>query len=112
MIDFDERVLALADRLKTGWELCDFLGVTEREVMVFQTIRACRLNVQEGRGLFSYRGDGCIKDKQFGGSDNASAYSYLVDKEFFVEGKHDGKVTIVPTMKLITKLEVHLDKKG
>lgn len=95
---------AVRARLKDSFSLCEFMGVTEREVMVFQTIRAAVTNLDSLGEPYSVRGSGVFTVAGNGLFDNRSAYTYLVDKGYFDEEDRDGLTLIFPTRKLLNEL--------
>ena len=113
-MDFTEKDITdlqeLAGKIKDHWDLCGFMGNCEREVMVAQTIHGAVLNLKKGCGCFSIRDDNCLVERQPCGTDNASAYRYLISNGYFEEAERivDKKkiVAIFPTRKLLDKLRV------
>lgn len=105
----NESILALAERIKDNWTLCNFaenMGsrACEKEVMIAQTIHACRINLKAHGKAFSF--DECDRGCHNGGLvDNGTAISYLFRKGYFKAGKFQGKPTIIPTPKLLAALE-------
>lgn len=111
---FHDRILALAERIKDNWTLCQFMKgtgrATEKEVMIAQTIHACRINLQKHEQAFSF--DKCDRGCHQGGLvDNGTAYSYLFDNGYFEHGTFDEKPTIIPTEKLLVALEAFLGRR-
>ena len=105
----------VAKKIKGDWSLCEFMGNCEKEVMVGQTIRAAIINLEKRGECFSIRGDNCLLGRQRCGTDNASAYNYLIDNGYFEEAERivDEKkiVVIFPTRKLLDKLKVFFAEK-
>ena len=101
------RVLALADKIRDHWTLCNLcegLGrAAEMETMIAQTMHVCRKNMKADKGCFSVRGDGVFSSG--GCVDNAGAYNNLIIKEFIVEEEVGDVARIYPTLKLIAFLE-------
>jgi len=87
--------------IKDSFSLCHFLGKTEKEVLVAQTIHACKLNYEQGRGCFSFLGD--LHDGPH--AENTQSYQQLKDDGLFIEGTYDGKPVIFPSLALILKLD-------
>ena len=99
-----EDIKRLIPKIKTHWDLCEFLGKTEKEVLVTQTIHACKINYDEGKGCFSFLGD--LRERPH--NEYISSYQSLIDNGMFTEGLYKGKKVIFPTKKLILKLEAFL----
>jgi len=101
-----ERILAIAEKVKTGWDLMSFMGSCEKEVMVAQTIQACKTNLERHGSAFSFctlypdSGTGLIK--------NGEACVELKQDGYFVESEFQGRATIIPTEKLLDRLEKYL----
>lgn len=109
-----EDIRALAARIKDNWSLCKLFAGTRRaceaEAMVAQTFHASVLNLDKGRGAFSFQGDG-LRGRAGGGLfDNATAWGMLVERGYFVEDEHEGKPTIVITQRLVDLLKGHFAK--
>lgn len=105
-----ERIQHLCEKVKSNWDLCQlFEGVqhaSEKEYMAAETIHACRINHAAHGECFSFKGN--IKD---GGGmlvQNVQSYRWLVENGYFEEGQHGGKTIIIPTDKLLMKLERHV----
>ena len=99
----------LADKIEDDWTLCElFKGrrrAKEGEYMVAQTIHAARTNAEKRGKPFSFKGAG-VEGRGGGGLvDNGTAYAWLLEDEFFVEDKHEGKTVIYPTQTLINALD-------
>ena len=105
----------LAKKIKDDWSLCGFMGNCEKEVMVGQTIRAATINLEKRGEGFSVRGDNCLIGRQRCGTDNASAYNYLINNEYFEEAERviakKKIVVIFPTRKLLDELKVFFARK-
>jgi len=88
--------------------LCGFMEVCEREVMVAQTITAAGVNLRDHGEPFSIRGGGVMTGRAVCGTNNRAGYEYLIDNGYFVEQEREvaGKkcVVIFPTRKLLDKL--------
>lgn len=99
----------LAALIKDNWSLCEFLGNSEAEYMVAETIHAAKINLEQHGEPFSIRGAGVFACTGGGLFDNGSAYHRLLDEGLFVEDQReiDGQnVTVIfPTQKLIEKLD-------
>lgn len=107
---FVEDLRWVNDRLADSFSLCDFLGVTEREVMVFQTIRAAVRNLDTAGEPFSVRGTNVFASSGNGLINNGPAYVYLVDNGYCEEEERDGKTVIFPTRKLLDGLIAFLGR--
>lgn len=118
-----EEVLEQAARVKDHWPFCEFLNQCEAEVIVFQTLKACELNVRENRGCFSFKGRGVEDSAPLQGVDNAEGVHICKREKLLVEvvldieyaGKDiyrkDGKpVAFVFTKHGIGQIKAHLDK--
>ena len=112
----NERILAIAARIKDNWTLCSLCenmgdAACEKEVMIAQTMKACEVNHEQRGDCFSF--DECDRGFHNGGIvDNGTAYSYLFDEGYFIEGEFEDKPTIVPSIKLCELLESHLNMKA
>ncbi len=113
-----ERIKSLTDKIKDNWSLCEFFSETdnasEKEYLTAETIHACALNYAEHGECFSIRGN--IKDSGGGLFKNATAYQWMIENGYFAEHQRtvDGekKTVIIPTDKLLTKLERFFAAKG
>lgn len=97
-----EDIKRLAKKIKDSFSLCNFMGKTEREVLVAQTIHAAVINHKAHGKPFSfnkirYSSRMC---------DNFSAYDWLIERKYFMEDKRQGQKVIFPTQALIDKLNV------
>lgn len=90
--------------LITKHGLGDFLRKCEREELVAQTISGAVFNLEKTGEAYSIRGDGVLKGRQVCGTDNAEAYEFLLDHEYFIEAERDGKQVIFPTPYLLSAL--------
>lgn len=95
----------LAVLIKDNWTLCEFLGNSEMEYMVAETIHAARLNLAEHGEPFSFRGDNVFSNYGNGLVNNANAYQRLLDDGLFREERRHGRPVIFPTSKLTDKLK-------
>ncbi len=99
-----EDIEQLAGRIKDNWSLCKLFEGTKRaaeaEMLVAQTIHACVINYKKHGEAFSFRGEGVFRCCGDGLWDNRTAYGMLIDRGFFVEGEHVGRVVIHVTQKL------------
>lgn len=106
---FTADVLLLADQIKDNWSLCEFLGKTEKEYMVAETIHAARINLQKRGEPFSIRGNNVFAVGGGGLIDNGGAYRALLDDGYFIEEKRvidNKKATVIfPTRKLLNALK-------
>ena len=106
---FHTDLIRLAGLIKDNWSLCNFLGKTEKEYMVAETIHASVNNLKKHGQAFSIRGNNVFGVHGNGLIDNASSYRALIHDGLFREGTRniDGKdVTIIwPTTLLIEKLK-------
>jgi hypothetical protein len=80
------------------------MGVTEREVLVGQTIVASVHNLDARGEAYSIRGAGVFSVVGGGLFDNYSAYCYLLKNGYFEEDDRGGRVVIFPTRKLLDAL--------
>lgn len=105
----NERIIALADQIKTGWEMCGSpLRMCEKEVITLQTLCACKLNLKEHGEAFSFNG---IKEGGIGrGADNGPAFREMVQDGYLETGVFQGRPTIIPTDKLLDLVEAHFAK--
>jgi len=104
----NERILAIAEKVKTNWDLMDFMGSCEKETLTAQTIQACKTNLRDHGEAFSFHAVG--GDDVRMGVRNGSQYCEMVRNGYFVEGEFQGRVTIIPTEKLLDRLEVYLQR--
>ncbi len=105
-------VVDLADKLTSHSSMmASWLQNCEAEVMVDQTIRACKLNLEKRGEAFSIRGN---VFSYGGGTNNASAYRRLLREGYFTEEERDidgeTKTVIFPTRKLLLAVAHHLEK--
>ena len=85
----EERILAIAEKVKTNWNLMDFMGSCEKETLTAQTIQACKTNLREHGEAFSFCGR--LRDDQQTGVRNGSCYHEMVEDGYFAEGEFDGR---------------------
>jgi hypothetical protein len=95
-----EDIKKLAKLIKCNFSLCEFMGQTEKEVLVAQTIHACVKNYKKYNKIFSFLGN--LKESAM--FQNSSAYKWLVENDYFKEGVYENKKVIYPTQKLIHEL--------
>lgn len=112
---FTTDIKELAAKIKDNWTLCNFLGKSEKEYMVAETIHAARLNLQSYGEAFSIKGN--IRDGRYGLFENRSSYASLVEDGLFREEERNlpehGVVTVIfPTPLLIEKLRQFFKQKG
>ena len=109
----EQDVLRLADSIKDDWTLAMFMAAHKRakeaEVMIAQTIHACRINHGNGQGLFSFKGSGLNTFSGCGLVDNPTAYATLLRLEYFVEDTHKDCDIIRPTQFLVDSAGVRWD---
>lgn len=103
-------VLELAELIKDNWSLCEFLGKSEKEFMVAETIHASRINLRAHGEPFSIRSNGVFSVSGGGLFDNAGSYRQLLNDGLFREEERDlterGRVVVIfPTRLLIEKLK-------
>lgn len=107
-IERDEQFIAdlraVRTNIRDGFSLCDFMGVSEREALVVQTIVAAVNNLDTHGEPYSIRGKGVFTTHGGGLIDNRSAYGYLVDVGYFEEENRGENVVIFPTRKLLDAL--------
>jgi hypothetical protein len=84
--------------------LCEFMGVTEREVLCGQTIVAAVHNLDARGEAYSIRDAGVFSVVGGGLIDNKSAYVYLLNDGYLEEDDRGGQVVIFPTRKLLDAL--------
>jgi hypothetical protein len=112
---FKSDVLALAGKIKDNWSLCNFLGMSEKEYMVAETIHAARINLRDHGEPFSIRGDGVFSRSAGGLINNGGAYRALLADGYFIEEERtlDAKrhTVIFPTRKLLDALKTFFDRK-
>lgn len=78
MTDMQKLLLATAEKIKTGWELCGSKWRnTEAEVIALQTITACALNLKNHGEAFSWLGWSCTRGRGPCGTDNARGLGLL-----------------------------------
>lgn len=99
-----DRLRVLKAKICDPFALCDFMGNHEREVLVAQTIHAAVNNFEQHGAAFSFVGANARVDHDYGPK-NGEAYDRLVGNSYFEEGAFDGRPTIIPTEKLVLKLE-------
>lgn len=89
------------------WALCKLFAGTRRaaeaESAVYQTIHASVNNYEEYGEMFSF--NEIVGDSGCGLVDNSTAFAMLLNRGYFMEGKHDGKDTIIVTQKLVDFLD-------
>ncbi len=108
-----EDILDLADKVSDNWSLCHLFEGTPRafeaEMMVAQTLHACKLNHKSYGVAFSWRGN--VEHSGGGGLvDNGIAYGMLLEREYFVEEEREGRTIILMTQRLVDLLKGHLAK--
>lgn len=124
-----ESVDALHSQVPDNFALCEFLGNTEAEVLVSDTVRACATNLKAHGEAFSFRGNGVFEVHGGGLINNGRAYRRLLEDGFFIEAKRpastfktlpkdirpddDGNVVLIYMSRtLVEKLERFLEKQG
>jgi len=122
-----EKIEALAKAIPDNWALAEFLGMTEAEILVVQTLHAAAANAKSRGMACSFRGDGVLQ--KGGVYDNSKGYWKLLSENFFVEERRpakgleplpdgiapdaDGNVTLIfITDKLVERLDQHLRAKS
>jgi hypothetical protein len=108
-----ERILPLAEKVKDNWSLCEFFAdmgnrASEKEYMVAETIHACKINYAQHGECFSFKGK--LQNGGNGLVDNTTAYGWLVSNNYFAEEKHNQRTVIIPTPKLLDRLEWFFSK--
>lgn len=114
-------VLQFAELIKDNFSLCEFLGKTERDILVAQTIHACRTNLDEYGEAFSYK----VPLSNSPHARYASSYQWCLANVLFREEKRnplivdlpvgvvrhdDGQVVvIIPTETLFRRLAAHFE---
>ena len=91
-----EDVMKVEPRITDEMSLCDFLGKTEREIIVCQTIHACPNNQKNNGACFSFN-----EIRESGFSENGTSLDWLVEHKLLAKGEHEGKPVLYPTKKLI-----------
>lgn len=100
------RIKRLKERVRNQHSCMGFLGKAEPEIMVASTIRACCFNYEDYGIPFSFKGDNLKAETRM--AQNASSYATLLHDDYLREVTipvHG--VVIVPTAKLLGKLEVY-----
>jgi len=106
-----KRLEALAVAIADNFALCEFLGMTEAEVLVTQTVHAAFANAKRRGIQCSFRGDGVFSRGGNGIYDNGKGYRKLLDEKLIIEEQlpakefeplpkgikpdSDGKVTLI-----------------
>ncbi len=111
-----EGIERIAKKIKDSWSLCELFAGTKRayeaETMVVQTFLAAIQNQKKHGEPFSFRGKGVHSTSGGGIVDNATAYNMLLDRGYFVEESHKGKVVIFITQGLIDFVDGYHKAKG
>jgi hypothetical protein len=116
----EHRVRFFAELIKDSFSLCNFLGKTEREVLVAQTIHACVMNLDIRGKAFSFKA--ILLDGPH--AENIASYQWCVNEGLFREellsiidppeetamGDDGRPIGIIPTLKLFAKLAGHFGK--
>jgi len=105
-----EDIVRLAAVIPDNRALCELFDgkcrcAAEAEMMVAQTIHAAKLNAEKHDEPFSFEGYGIRSRSGDGLVDNDTAYSWLLDKGYFVNNQRQGRTVIFPTAKLVTVLD-------
>lgn len=108
----EKDILRLVNAIENDWTLAMFMSkhkrAKEAEVMIAQTLHACKLNLSKGRGLFSFKGDGLQQRSGWGLIDNPTAYATLLRIGYFIEDVYEGRSIIRPTQTLVDALDSFL----
>lgn len=120
-----ERVKRINGAMVDSFALCEFAGKTEAEVMIFQTLRACAVNLRKHGGIFGFKSKKLRVITGGGLGDNPAGYQILLDRRWIEEKSlapgyepegteiEDGRpVGIFPTDELLFDLERHLEIAG
>jgi hypothetical protein len=106
-----EDVLRVKAKMPKGWmNLFGFCGNAEGETMIASNIYSCASNYEKTGVVFSYKGGNIEMGRQQDGTDNSRGYSQLLAEGYFVEGEHEGKVTVLPTKRLIQRLDAYFER--
>lgn len=103
-----DRIRAIARRIKDPFTLCMFMGKTEREVMVAQTIHASVVNMDKRGEPYSVRGSNVYANHGNGLVENRQSYAWLLEQDYFIEETRGADVVIFATEKLLGELEKFL----
>ena len=106
-----EQIRPVADRIKTGWEMCDsWLQRGEKEAMVCQTLVAARNRFDDGKGAASRQ---ALARDHGRLAENSSCFGQMVEDGFFEVEVEDGACCqlVYPTVKLVQYVEQHLNDK-
>jgi len=98
----------LVPKIKDSFSLCNFLGKTEKEVLVAQTIHACKINHKKRGICFSFDG----VEGQSTLCQNISSLEALIEDGLFVRGKFKSKPVLYPTKLLVLMLDAFFAKKN
>jgi len=124
-----KRLEALATAIADNFALCEFLGMTEAEVLVAQTVHAAYANAKRRGIQCSFRGDGVFSQGGNGIYDNGKGYRKLLDEKLIIEEQllakefeplpkgikpdSDGKVPLIwLTDELVERLDRHLAQRA
>lgn len=94
------------EQIKDHRSLCEFMGKTEKEVLVAQTIRATGVTLEAEGEPFSVLGN--LQDSPH--CENTASYQDLVDDGYFAEETRGKRTVIFPTRKLLDALKVFFAK--
>ncbi len=102
----EEDVRRLAEKIDNSFSLCSFMGKAEKEYMVAYNITSCVNNLDnpEYGKLVSFKGN--VSSTH----DNWTSYQYLIEEGFFVEDTFQDKIVVLPTQKLINKLDRYFNR--
>lgn len=103
-----EDIKRIAPKIKDSSSLCGFLGKTEKEYMVAETIHACKLNHKNHGQCFSF--DKVKYETRL--AQNLSSLDALIEDGLLVQGKFKGKKTLIPTKLLIGMLDAYFAKEA
>ena len=106
-MDYIERLKRIREAIPRGsWDLMNFTGNSESEVMIAQTVYAAINNLNgQPKEPYSIRN---ISD----GYGNQKAYEWLIRDGYFREETREEKTVIFITDKLLEKLEGYLQQNG
>ena len=86
-------LLKVADKIKTGWELCGSKWQNcEAETIVCQAICSCALNFREHGDAFSWQGKGTQCVSGGGLADNPKGMQSLLDDKCIVLEPYTGQL--------------------
>lgn len=100
----------IADQLPDHWALCNFLDNCEAETIIFQAVKSSVYNFDKIGLAATYQGSGLKLTAGGGLIDNPRGLKITLDRGLLIEGEHDDKKTLVPTVRLIKQLDGHLSK--